>query len=370
MPIITEPPPTPEKARQGVGLKRQMWPSTWYVLRRSSEVAPGAVVPIKALDMDLIICRTPEGRISVMDGHCTHRGASLGHGGSIERDPKGDACIQCPFHGFLYNMDGKCTHIPGIDHIPKAARLKTWPVAESLGMIWMWYGPEPLFPPPSLEGCGVVSEVGNKGRGTLDMLYGFRNTRNCLMRDSICGSLDYMHGNLVHGLESTVRSLEHPTWYKLVSTLDVKYLPTSLGNKFRIFYVGTKITYKGQYYGPSVVYTRSFGEKRELLGHIRCCLPISENRTQTDFLLVVRKRPLTGRPPLIGTQVRLAFARHQDDEDVFLDQQKPRAMYMKNFDEGMIAHHRMCMRMGQNVYEGNEPTYDMDAEGNLAMVQV
>jgi hypothetical protein len=30
-------------------------------------------------------------------------------------------------------------------------------------------------------------------------------------------------------------------------------------------------------------------------------------------------------------------------------------MYMKDFDEGMIAHHRMCLRMGQTSFEGREP---------------
>ena len=62
-----------------------------------------------------------------------------------------------------------------------------------------------------------------------------------------------------------------------------------------------------------------------------------------------------GRIPKVSLAMRKFFGRYQDDEDAFLDRQKPRAMYMKDFDEGLIAHHRMCLRMGQNAFEGREP---------------
>lgn len=339
-----------------------LWPHTWYPLRRSKEAPPGCVTPIRAFGEDWILCRNHDGTVALLDGHCTHRGASLGHGGEIV-----DGCVQCPFHGFRYGMDGKCTFIPDNSRLPKAAVLKSLPLAESLGMIWVFYGATPTFPPPNLERMGVIKAVGH--RGDLDVSYAFRNVRRCLMRDSICGSLDYQHGNLVHDLRSRLESLEEPTPHEIIVTLDVEYTSAGAFGYRKLFRLGDRVKYQGHYWGPAVVYTRSFG-RRQLMGHIRACLPIEENLTQTDMLFIVRKRKLTGRPPLVGLTIRKFFGRIQDDEDAFLDRQKPRAMYMKNFDEGMIAHHRMCLRMGQTEFEGREPTWDMNESGDLKRVTV
>lgn len=327
--------------------KATKWPHTWYPLRRVEEVPPGTVMPIRALGDDYILCRSPEGKLAFLEGHCTHRGASLGHGGKFVGE-----CVQCPFHGLEYGLDGKCTKVPGTNRIPRAAVLKSFPVVESMGMIWMFYGPQPTFPPPDLENCGVLKEVGHVGR--IGTAYAFRNVRRCLMRDSICGSLDYMHGNLVHGLKSSLESIEQPAPHKLIVTSDVEYADAGYLKYRKVFGLGTRVKYRGQYYGPAIVYTRSWG-KRQLLGHIRCCLPIEENYTQTDMLFIVKLRGVRGRIPYLELAIRKFFGRYQDDEDAFLDRQKPRAMYMKDFDEGLIAHHRMCLRMGQDDFEGREP---------------
>src|SRR5215510_15449828 len=138
---------------------RNVWPQTWYPLRRSIEVPAGAVLPIKALNQDLIVARSPSGKVVLMEGHCTHRGASLGHGGIFIGE-----CVRCPFHGFQYNLQGQCVAIPGVTQIPRAAVLKTYPVAETMGMIWMFNGPEPTFPPPSLESIGIIKELGHLGK--------------------------------------------------------------------------------------------------------------------------------------------------------------------------------------------------------------
>jgi len=326
--------------------KATKWPQTWYPLRRSEEIKPGQIMSIRALGDDYILVRSPQGKLAFMEGHCTHRGASLGDGAEFVGE-----CIQCPFHGLQYGLDGRCTHVPGVGRIPRAAVLKSYPVEESMGMIWMFYGPKPTFPAPSLENCGVIKAVGNQGK--LSTAYAFRNVRRCLMRDSICGSLDYMHGNLVHGLKSRLESLETPTPHELIVTLDVEYADAGYLKHRKVFRMGNRVKYQGHYWGPAIVYTRSYG-KRELLGHIRSCLPIEENYTQTDMLFIVKLRA-GGRIPKVSLAMRKFFGRYQDDEDAFLDRQKPRAMYMKDFDEGLIAHHRMCLRMGQNAFEGREP---------------
>jgi nitrite reductase/ring-hydroxylating ferredoxin subunit len=312
-------------------------------------------VPVRALGDDYILVRSPKGQVAFMEGHCSHRGASLADGGKFLGE-----CIQCPFHGLQYGLEGRCVKVPGTDRIPKSAVLRSYPVVESMGMIWMFYGPKPTFPPPDMENCGVIQEVGNQGK--LTMAYAFRNVRRCLMRDSICGSLDYQHGNLVHGGRATLDKLEQPTPHELIVTLDVHYIGAGYLRHRKWLRLGTHVTYKGHYWGPAIVYTHFFGQ-RQMLGHIRACLPIDENLTQTDMLFVTKVRH-NGGVPRLQLAVRKFFAHHQDGEDAFLDRQKPRAMYLKDFDEGMIAHHRMCLRMGQNAFEGREP-YFVEEDGQV-----
>ncbi|MBI1922882.1 Rieske (2Fe-2S) protein [Candidatus Poribacteria bacterium] len=322
-----------------------LWPQTWYPVRQSKEVKPGQILPIKALGQDLILVRSPSGKVALMEGHCVHRGASIGHGGVFIGE-----CIRCPFHGFQYDLQGVCVKIPDVDRIPKAAVLKTYPVAETLGMIWTFNGPEPTFPPPTLERLGIEEGFGHLGR--LGTAYAFRNVRRCQMRDSICGSLDYRHSNLVHDLNGKLEKLDEPTPHEIIVTSGVEYLDWGPFGYRRI--LGKRVKYIGHYWGPAIVYTRVVG-RIKVLGHIRACLPINEELTQTDMLFVVKLKR-SGRPRKWVVAFRRNLGRKQDEEDVFLDHQKPRAMYIKkDFDEGMIAHHRMCLRMGQTAHVGREP---------------
>jgi phenylpropionate dioxygenase-like ring-hydroxylating dioxygenase large terminal subunit len=64
----------------------------------------------------------------------------------------GDVCgneLRCAFHHWQYGHDGRCTVIPSGDRIPRAARLFSFPVEEKWGLIWVFFGPEPLYDVPS-----------------------------------------------------------------------------------------------------------------------------------------------------------------------------------------------------------------------------
>jgi vanillate O-demethylase monooxygenase subunit len=53
---------------------------------------------------------------------------------------KGD-CVQCPYHGLQFGGDGACMHNPhGDGRIPKAARVRSYPVAERFSAVWIWMG--------------------------------------------------------------------------------------------------------------------------------------------------------------------------------------------------------------------------------------
>src|SRR5207244_4295669 len=62
-----------------------------------------------------------------------------------------DDQLRCAYHGWTYGADGGCTSIPARfgGSIPKRARLRSYPVVESGGLVWVCLEDEPRFPPPA-----------------------------------------------------------------------------------------------------------------------------------------------------------------------------------------------------------------------------
>jgi phenylpropionate dioxygenase-like ring-hydroxylating dioxygenase large terminal subunit len=105
--------------------------------------------PIRAevLGVKLAIFRDKNGSPRVISDICVHRGASLGKG------MMKDGNVLCPYHGWAYNGEGKCVHIPSIEYsdeqIPSRAKVDSYPVQEKYGIIFAFLGdlPEAERPP-------------------------------------------------------------------------------------------------------------------------------------------------------------------------------------------------------------------------------
>jgi len=78
--------------------------------------------------------RAQSGRLTVMDAYCEHLGAHLGHGGHVE----GEA-IQCPFHGWQWNAEGRNVRIPYEPRPNPGRRMRTYPVTERNGSVYIWH---------------------------------------------------------------------------------------------------------------------------------------------------------------------------------------------------------------------------------------
>mgnify|MGYP001819168585 CR=1 FL=1 len=67
-------------------------PTGWYQIGWSSDYPAAEAVPLRYFGEDLVAYRGEDGSLHVLEGHCKHLGAHLGHGGKVVGD-----CIQCPF---------------------------------------------------------------------------------------------------------------------------------------------------------------------------------------------------------------------------------------------------------------------------------
>jgi phenylpropionate dioxygenase-like ring-hydroxylating dioxygenase large terminal subunit len=114
-----------------------MIPNQWYAVLDSREVKPGRPVGVTRLGEKMVFWRDAQGRIACALDRCPHRGTKLSTGKII------DGNVECPFHGFQYEPSGRCTYIPANGRsmpVPKIFLVKTYPVQDAHGFIWVWYG--------------------------------------------------------------------------------------------------------------------------------------------------------------------------------------------------------------------------------------
>ena len=116
-----------------------MIPDQWYVVLRSRELKPGKLVTALRMGERMVFWRDQEGNPVCQVDRCPHRGAALSLGNLSENH------IQCPFHGFEFDPDGRCVLVPanGVSvGPPKALQVTTYPAREAHGQVYIWWGKE------------------------------------------------------------------------------------------------------------------------------------------------------------------------------------------------------------------------------------
>ncbi len=116
--------------------KKKFLENAWYVGALSREVVGEELFHRKLLNQSVLFLRTKEdGKIKAMRNRCPHRFAPL-HMGKRNGDE-----VSCIYHGLSFDCSGKCTKNPhGNNKIPAAMKVKTYPVEERDGFIWIWMG--------------------------------------------------------------------------------------------------------------------------------------------------------------------------------------------------------------------------------------
>lgn len=128
-----------ERSREGFRI--EPFPTGWFVVGYSDELAVGDVRPLDYFGSALVCYRGESGTVHIRDAFCPHLGAHIGYGGRVEGDD-----LICPFHGWTYGPDGRNVRIPYAGRPNAQARLRCWPARESGGLIVAWHHPGDLAP--------------------------------------------------------------------------------------------------------------------------------------------------------------------------------------------------------------------------------
>jgi phthalate 4,5-dioxygenase oxygenase subunit len=163
--------------------------SYWLPALLSSDLPEpdGDPLRIRLLGEDLVAFRDTNGTAGILGEHCAHRGVSLYFA-------RNEACgLRCPYHGWKYDVTGKCVDMPNEEpdsKLPALVRQRAYPCAERGGLIWTYMGTA-TEPPPLPEWEWVELPA--------DMKHLSLRVQECNWLQALEGEADPSHGQILHG---------------------------------------------------------------------------------------------------------------------------------------------------------------------------
>lgn len=124
----------------------------WFPVAASSELVTtepsgglhrGGTKAVRLLGEDLVLFRDLKGRVGLIEPRCAHRRVNLVFGIAEEQG------LRCPYHGWMYDTDGRCVEQPFEEmmhadgRFKSTVQLKAYPVEELGGLVFAYLGPQP-----------------------------------------------------------------------------------------------------------------------------------------------------------------------------------------------------------------------------------
>ena len=108
--------------------------NAWYLVTWSKDLPPGKPLATSVLGEPIVLYRGDDGSARAFEDRCCHRLAPLSMGQVEGND------LRCLYHGLKFGPDGSCNELPGHSQIPKALRVRAYPIAERHSAVWIWMG--------------------------------------------------------------------------------------------------------------------------------------------------------------------------------------------------------------------------------------
>jgi cholesterol 7-dehydrogenase len=97
-----------ETRKKNIGRPPPPYPNGWYNITEAHSLKVGHVRSVDIAGQNIVLYRGKDNVAYALEAYCLHMGANLAVGGEVVNE----TCIQCPFHGWLY--EGKSGHCVGI----------------------------------------------------------------------------------------------------------------------------------------------------------------------------------------------------------------------------------------------------------------
>jgi len=157
----------------------------WFAILSSKEVEKDKPIGIVRFGKEIVVWRDENGKVNAIEDLCVHRRARISAGKVVNNR------VQCPYHGFEFDGDGRVTFIPSLGRsykVPEWFSVEAYKVVEKAGIVWMWFGDdEPKGEPKFFQ------DIDEKFAYTE-----IRETWNVSFPRAVENQLDVMHLPFVH----------------------------------------------------------------------------------------------------------------------------------------------------------------------------
>ncbi len=286
----------------------------WHCLGLARDFGDGRPHRVNAFGQKLVVFRSGDGRINVLDSYCRHMGGDLSQG-----TVKGDE-IACPFHDWRWGGDGRCKKVPYARRTPRLARTATWRTLEQDGMLFVWNDPEGNPPPDDV----TIPRIEGATSDEWTDWHWYTTVVNTNCREIIDNVVDMAHFFYIHG------SL--PTHFKNIfeGHVATQYMNGAgrpdIGEPGENQLLGT--TSVASYYGPSfmiddLIYHYTDNDQQTVL--INCHYPIDANSFVLQYGIIVKKSASLPSDLAMQTAIALGdFVKMGFEQDVEIWRNKTR----------------------------------------------
>ncbi|PZD74601.1 Toluene-4-sulfonate monooxygenase system iron-sulfur subunit TsaM1 [Acaryochloris thomasi RCC1774] len=199
-------------------------PDHWYPVAWADQLQPGTVQPVQIWQQAIALYRDQQGNLNALEDACPHKGIAL-HQGKVEGPH-----LACPYHGWQFNSEGECVHIPYFPPEQKlpCAKARSYPVQEQYGIVWVFPGNRDLADQTTLP---EVPEYGNPE------FFMVRIPGHFQAHFSICNenTMDVFHGYLHQELQG---------WFDPV-LLSLKQTENTVKADYQVSYAGIMTKFLG-----------------------------------------------------------------------------------------------------------------------------
>jgi phenylpropionate dioxygenase-like ring-hydroxylating dioxygenase large terminal subunit len=190
----------------------------WYMPALSASLKRGAMRREMLLGEPVLLGRGRDGAVFAMRDICPHRGVPLSAGTILA-----EGTVQCPYHGWRFGRDGVCSLIPslapGQDMDCSRIQVRSYPVREQDGLIWVYVadkpGTAPGNEPPKVS-------LGDNGARAAQPKIRWHETQlfRCSIDHAVIGLMDPAHAAYVH---------DHWWWKRTPRLKEKHYAPLPTG---------------------------------------------------------------------------------------------------------------------------------------------
>lgn len=117
--------------------------NAWYAAAWDSEVKQALHATV-VLGEAIVLYRKGDGTVVALEDACPHRKLPLSMGRL-----HGDV-VECGYHGLTFDGAGSCVKAACVSRIPQVAKVRSYPVHERYGLVWLWMGEAALADPGKL----------------------------------------------------------------------------------------------------------------------------------------------------------------------------------------------------------------------------